>query len=102
MKLKAFLAKVGDVLDGFFAYVLTVIGILVSQYLPSFSAGGEINLKIGLGRLLISFVIAFMLVAAQETGGDVQGKRAKFKIRMANALSHGIAWNSLLHLGGMQ
>ena len=102
MKLKAVLAKAGDFLDGFLAYVLTIVGILVSQYLPAFTAGQEISLKLGLPRLIISAVIAFTIIAQQETGGDPAGKRAKFSVRMANALNHGLGWSALLHMGGLQ
>jgi hypothetical protein len=102
VKFRAVFSKIADVFDGFLAYVLTVVGILVSQYLPAFTQGQEIDLKASLPRLLISCVVAFLLVANQEVGRDPAGKRAKFRERMANALSHGISWNTLLHLGGMK
>ena len=98
MKIKAFINGIIDALDGFFAYLLTIVGILVSQYLPAFSAGQAVNIKIGIGRLVVSCVIAFVLVGQQEVGGDPAGKRARFWPRMGNALAHGLGWSALLKM----
>lgn len=100
MNLKRLYNKAIDALDGFFAYVLTVIGILASNYLPDLSSKGKIDFEADLWRVGLSMIVAFILVAKQETGGDAAGKRANFWSRMGNALAHGVCWASLINAAG--
>ena len=89
-----------DLVDSFFAYVMTVLGVVISNYIPELGKNSVINVKLDTVRLLLSAVVALMIVGQQETKGDPIGKRKNFIPRMANALAHGIAWNSLIQIAG--
>ena len=98
-----------DVADDVLAYCLTVAGILAANYIPLLQSGQPINIDLGLGRVIIAGLVGLVLVGYQEQKGIVgadadtaakvrAGKRANFKIRMINALMHGVAWPSILKI----
>jgi len=103
------LLKFGDILQDVGAYLLTVVGILAANYLPLLESGQPIHIDIGFGRVLIAGLVALLLVGYQEQKdagkeGAQDGKRKNWKLRMINALSHGLAWPTFLKLltGGAQ
>jgi len=102
MKWKTLWKWVGDVSDDFAAYVFTLAGVVLAQLAPYLATRGRIDPHV-LGdwaRLGISALVALYIVSTNETGADTPekkaGKRANFKVRMANAFAHGVAWNTLM------
>ena len=95
--MKKFWKKIVDVADDVLAYILTVVGILASNYIPMLQTGEHISIDIGIGRVVIAALVALLLVGWQETRGDNKdGKKANFKLRMINAAAHGLAWPTVL------
>jgi hypothetical protein len=98
--------KVMDVLDDVLAYILTIVGILLSNYLPVLKVTGHVDLHIDPWRVGIASLVALLVVTKQESLGGLDkeaskaGRRRNFGQRMASALSHGIAWNQIVQLGG--
>jgi len=106
-KLKKFWQKTIDVLDDFLAYLLTIIGILISNYIPLLKTTNIINIQMDWFRVGISAIIALMIIAKQETleldeTGNKEksklGRKKRFSIRMFNALSQGIAWSTMINM----
>ena len=102
-----FLSRFIDVADDMLAYVLTIIGILLSNYLPMLKSTGRIDVAVDPWRIGISAVVAILIVGRQEkmtpdeTGNTEKaraGRRKNFGPRMVNALSQGIAWNQIVQL----
>jgi hypothetical protein len=86
-----------DVSDDVLAYLLTVVGILASNYIPMLQTGEHINIELSIGRVIIAGLVALLLVGWQENKGDDKvGKKANFKLRMINAVAHGLAWPTVL------
>lgn len=81
-------------------YLATLLGVLLSQYAPLLISHEPISTPFEWIRLGISAAMAFYLVVGQERGGDDEGKQKNFKRRVANAISHGIAWNSVIGIAG--
>lgn len=81
-------------------YMSTLLGIMLSQYAPLLLSHGKIDTAFQWIRLGISMGIAFYLMVGQEEGGDAEGKAKNFKRRIANAISHGMAWNTLMGIAG--
>lgn len=96
--------KVFDILDDFLAYALTIIGILASNYLPMLKTTGKISVEIDIWRVGIAAIVALLIVVKQEAldtndrEASKAGRKKNFGLRMANALSQGIAWNQLIQL----
>jgi hypothetical protein len=106
-KLKQFGNKVIDFLDDFLAYLLTIIGILSSTYIPMLKEKGSINLDIDWGRFILAAVVALLVIGKQERligdseGNTIkarEGRRKNFLLRMANALGQGMLWSQLSSL----
>jgi len=106
-KLKAFWKKVVDVLDDFLAYVLTIIGILLSNYIPLLRETNIITIQMDWFRIGISAIVALMIIGKQEalesdeTGNKTkarEGRKKRFGVRMFNALSQGIAWATIMEM----
>jgi hypothetical protein len=96
-----------DVLDDFLAYVLTILGILVSTYVPLLKSSGIIDVHVDWWRVGISAIVALVIIGKQEsldvddTGSSAKsraGRKRKFTIRMANALAQGIAWSQIMEM----
>lgn len=96
--------RVFDVLDDFLAYALTIVGILASNYLPLLKTTGRIDVSLDMWRVGIAAIVALLIVTKQEAldpadrEGAKAGRKKNFGLRMANALSQGIAWNQLIQL----
>jgi hypothetical protein len=91
---------VGAAFNAISVYLSTLIGILLSQYAPLLLTHSRLDSAFDFVRLGISAAVAFYVVASQEQGGDEEGKKRNFKKRIANAFSHGIAWNSIMGIAG--
>lgn len=81
-------------------YLSTLLGILLSQYAPLLLSHQPISTTFQWIRLAISMAIAFYIMAGQESGGDIEGKAKNFKRRVANAMAHGISWNTIMGIAG--
>jgi hypothetical protein len=108
-KLSRFLHKLADVLDDVLAYILTVAGIIASNYLPIFQRNEPLDIQVGWYKLALAALIAFVIVGrgehldADEDGTKTRsriGRRKRFWSRMANAVSQGFMWAQLT--GGIQ
>jgi hypothetical protein len=106
-KIKASWNKFIDVVDDFLAYILTILGIMISNYLPLLKTSGTIHIETDWWRLGISAIVALMLIGRQETlvadeNGSIDkakaGRKKKFSLRMFNALSMGMAWAQLIDM----
>ena len=106
-KLKKAWDKVIDIFDDFLAYLLTIIGILLSNYLPLLKTTGHIQPDLDWWRVGISAIVALMIIGKQEalepdeTGNKSkakEGRKKRFGVRMFNALSQGIAWATIMEM----
>jgi hypothetical protein len=102
-KMKAFMKWVVDVSDDFLAYLLTVAGILLSNYIPLLKSGAPIKISIETGRIVLAAAVAILIVVKQETitGNSLEakaGRKKNFVNRMMNALSQGVMWATLVQL----
>lgn len=106
IKWKSFFVKVIDVLDDILAYVLTIVGIVFSNYIPLLKTNQTIDLNLSLGRIVVAAIVALIIVGRQEyipiKGDNAEaraGRRRNFTMRMVNALMQGIAWNEVMKIG---
>jgi hypothetical protein len=106
-KIKKALDKFVDVVDDFLAYFLTIVGIMISNYIPLLKTTGTIHIESDWWRIGISTVVALMIIGRQETltadeNGSTDkakaGRKKKFSLRMFNALSQGMAWQQLIDM----
>ena len=106
-KIKASWNKFVDVVDDFLAYILTIVGIIVSNYIPLLKTSGTIHIEADWWRLGISAIVALMSIGKQEvlvadndgsTDKAKAGRKKKFSLRMFNALSQGMAWAQLIDM----
>jgi hypothetical protein len=106
-KIKKALDKFVDVVDDFLAYFLTIVGIMISNYIPLLKTTGTIHIESDWWRIGISVVVALMIIGRQETltadeNGSTDkakaGRKKKFSLRMFNALSQGMAWQQLIDM----
>jgi hypothetical protein len=96
-----------DLVDDVLAYFLTIVGILLSSYLPMLKTTGTIDVSLDFWRIGISAVVALIIVGKNESvspdeNGNTEkaraGRRKNFLPRMANALAQGIAWNTIMQM----
>jgi hypothetical protein len=96
-----------DIIDNLLAYVLTMVGIVASNYIPMIKTNGHIDFTVDVWRLGISAIVALIIVGKQETVspdemGNTEksraGRRKNFVPRMANAVAQGIAWNTIMQM----
>jgi hypothetical protein len=106
-KFKQFWRNLFDVLDDILAYILTIIGIMVANYIPLLKTTGTIQVEADWWRIAISAIVALMIVGKQEkldadeagsTTKSREGRKNRFTIRMFNALSQGIAWQTMIDM----
>jgi hypothetical protein len=106
-KVNGFISKLFDIVDDILAYILTIIGIVLSAYLPLLKNTSPIDIKLDWWRLGIAAFVALLIVGKQEeldvdeTGSknkSKEGRKKHFIVRMANALSQGVAWNTIIQL----
>lgn len=91
---------IGRFFEAFGVYLFTLIGILLSQYAPLLLKQGTIDTPFEMIRLGISAVVAFYIVATDETTDDPEGKKKNLKRRLAHAFTHGFTWNSIIGIAG--
>ena len=97
-KFKKLMSKIVDALDCFCAYILTLCGVMASQYMPAFRSGEAIDIRLDWQRLVLAGIVALLIIGQQEklSGDDKTvaryGRRKRFGARMINALAQGIMW----------
>lgn len=79
-------------------YLFTVVGVLMSQYIPLFKEGVEFEIRISWSRFVLSLLLGFALLTASEQTGnpDPAGKRKRFIRRAIAAVTYGSFWYSIL------
>lgn len=96
-----------NILDDVLAYLLTLLGILLSNGITMMKNNEEIKLDFSLFKILISAAVAFIMVVKQEIvipdeqGNTIkakEGRRKRFLYRMSNALAQGFMWTQLSSL----
>jgi hypothetical protein len=106
-KLKQFWNKLFYFLDDILAYVLTILGIISSTYIPLLKNNGSINISIDWGRIVIASIVALLIIGKQESldsdeTGDTSksraGRKKRFIHRMINALGQGVLWSQITSL----
>jgi hypothetical protein len=106
-KIKIVWNNVFDVIDGFLAYILTILGIVISAYIPLLKSTNTINITIDWWRIGISAVVALVIIGKQESldtdengskDKSKAGRKKRFASRMTNAVAQGIMWDTLINL----
>jgi hypothetical protein len=106
-KLKKFWLQLFYMLDDFLAYILTIVGILCSNYLPLLKTNSRIDIAMDWWRIGLASVVALLVIGKQESldideNGSIDksrtGRKKRFTIRMINALSQGIMWATFINL----
>jgi hypothetical protein len=106
-KLKQFWNKVFDFLDDILAYILTIIGIISSTYIPLLKTKGDIDINVDWGRIAIAAIVALLIINKSEQltpdeAGDKSkskaGRKNRFLFRMINALGQGVLWSQITNL----
>lgn len=106
-KIKKIWAKVFEILDDILAYIMTILGILLSAYMPLLKSLDPINIKADWWRLIMASLVAILIVSKQESlevdiDGSIEkskeGRKKHFFTRMANALSQGVMWDQIIQL----
>lgn len=86
--------------DDVLVYALTLVGVLLAQFLPAFKGGVDFNIAVTAPRALVASVVALWLVLQDEdTKGDPvakKGKRQNMKRRLSAALTQGFTWSTLM------
>lgn len=85
-------------LDTSAMYVFSLMGVLLSKYIPQLREGSEILIDISWGQFLVSLLVAFMMLSAAEQlgGSDSAGKRKRFLWRAIAAVSYGSFWYNII------
>lgn len=108
-KLRKLFTWLADILDDVLAYILTVVGILASTYLPLLKTGEVINVELGIWKVVLSAIVALMIVGKDEhletdDAGDKSrskaGRKKRFWTRMSNALAQGVMWSQIMNMAG--
>ena len=106
-KIKQFWNSLIDIVDSFLAYILTIIGIVISAYIPLLKTTGTINITIDWWRIGIAAVVALVIIGKQESldvdengskDKSKAGRKKRFSQRMTNAVAQGIMWDTLINL----
>lgn len=91
-----------EIWDDILVYLVTLLGVLVSQYLPVFKTGQAFDISTKVGPLIIGAVIALSFVLKDEEipqGADKtaarHGKRVNLRRRLSAGLSQGMMWATL-------
>jgi hypothetical protein len=99
--------KIFDVLDDILAYILTILGIVFSNYLPLLKSPDPINISIGWWRIALAAMVALLVIGKQEnldidesgsTDKSRAGRRKRFWARMMNAFAQGVMWSQIISL----
>jgi hypothetical protein len=106
-KIKKFWVKLFDILDDVLAYILTIIGILCSNYLPLLRTNQKIDITIDWWRVALAAIVALMIIGKEESldvdeNGDTkkarEGRKKRFLMRMVNALAQGTMLAQIIQL----
>lgn len=85
--------------DEALVYALTLLGVLMAQFLPLLKGTDDFDISVNGPRLLVASVVALALVLRDEdTKGDPvakSGKKGALKRRLGTALEKGFAWSML-------
>ena len=85
--------------DDVLVYALTLIGVLMAQFLPLLKGSANFDITVNGPRLLVASVVALYLVLQDEdTKGDPvakKGKKGALKRRFSSALTNGFTWSTL-------
>jgi len=85
--------------DDVLVYVLTLLGVIMAQFLPALKSSADFDLTVTGPRVLVASVVALWLVLQDEdTKGDAiakKGKKANLKRRLSAALTQGFTWSTL-------
>lgn len=85
--------------DEALVYALTLLGVLMAQFLPLLKTAGDFDLTVNGPRVLVASVVALYLVLQDEdTKGDAvarKGKKAALRRRFSSALTSGFSWSTL-------
>jgi hypothetical protein len=86
--------------DDLLVYALTLLGVIMAQFLPLLKASDDFDLTVSGPRALVAAVVALWLVLQDEDdkGGDPlakKGKKANLRRRFASALTGGFSWSTL-------
>lgn len=85
--------------DEALVYLLTLVGVLMAQFLPMLKGSETFDIAVNGPRLIVASVVALYLVLKDEdTKGDPiarRGKKGALKRRMNAALTQGFSWSTL-------
>lgn len=80
-------------------YALTLLGVLMAQFLPMLKSGDDFDISVRWPRLFVASVVALYLVLQDEdTKGDPvarRGKKGALRRRFSSALTNGFTWSTL-------
>lgn len=85
--------------DEALVYALTLLGVLMAQFLPMLKGSADFDITVTGPRLIVASVVALYLVLQDEdTKGDPvarRGKKGALKRRMSAAITSGFTWSTL-------
>lgn len=85
--------------DEALVYALTLLGVLMAQFLPMLKGSADFDIAINGPRLIVASVVALYLVLQDEdTKGDPvarKGKKGALRRRFSSALTNGFTWSTL-------
>jgi len=90
---------IAEAWDDLLVYALTLLGVIMAQFLPLLKASGDFDLTVSGPRALVAAVVALWLVLQDEDDkGDPlakKGKKSNLKRRFSSALTGGFSWSTL-------
>jgi hypothetical protein len=96
-KRKKFWSAIGNFFNDFGMYAITVGGVILSKYIPEFREGNDIIIELPKwGNIAIAGVIALIVSAGHEYGGDKVGKRRNWAKRALFHLANGVMWQTFI------
>lgn len=85
--------------DDVLVYVLTLLGVIMAQFLPYLKSSTDFDLTVTGPRVVVASVVALWLVLQDEdTKGDPVAKKSKklaLKRRFSSAMTNGFTWSTL-------
>lgn len=92
-----------DVWDDVLVYLITLLGVLASEYIKMFKSGSDFQIDVKFPQLAIASVIAllFVLQAENDNPGVTKeqakkGKRLNLRRRLSLGLLHGMVWTQIV------
>ena len=95
--------KLADVTSEFGVYVMAVLGVLSSRYLPAMiTQGGDLSRVVlsipSIGEITSACFIAIVVTVIVDRGGDKAGKMKRIKRRLLNSFAYGMMWFQLVQM----